>query len=121
MVNIKSEKSNCLSRHNSVSYSARIYVYGLPKIESSLFGGVISILNTILLAKSVEQAGEAALEQNVSGGTLVLFKSLLIRIALILVGFYIGIVTLSLDALQMLVAFAVTQIGYVFNKNKTIY
>ena len=102
--------------------TALVFMYmGYQKIESSLFGGVISILNTILLAKSVEQAGEAALEQNVSGGTLVLFKSLLIRIALLLVGFYIGIVTLGLDALQMLVAFAVTQIGYVFNKSKTIY
>ena len=94
---------------------------GYQKIESSLFGGVISIINTLLLARSVNQAGNAAVGQNISGGTLVLFKSLLIRIALVLIGFYIGIVTLSLDALQMLVAFAVTQIGYVFNKNKTIY
>jgi len=94
---------------------------GYQKIESSLFGGVISIVNTLLLARSVNQAGNAAVGQNISGGTLVLFKSLLIRIALVLIGFYVGIVTLSLDALQMLVAFAVTQIGYVFNKNKTIY
>lgn len=94
---------------------------GYQKIESSLFGGVISIVNTLLLARSVNQAGNAAVGQNISGGTLVLFKSLLIRIALVLIGFYAGIVTLSLDALQMLVAFAVTQIGYVFNKNKTIY
>jgi len=94
---------------------------GYQKIESSLFGGVISIVNTLLLARSVNQAGNIAVGQNISGGTLVLFKSLLIRIALVLIGFYVGIVTLSLDALQMLVAFAVTQIGYVFNKNKTIY
>ena len=94
---------------------------GYQKIESSLFGGVISMVNTLLLARSVNQAGNAAVGQNISGGTLVLFKSLLIRIALVLIGFYVGIVTLSLDALQMLIAFAVTQIGYVFNKNKTIY
>jgi len=94
---------------------------GYQKIESSLFGGLISMVNTLLLARSVNQAGNAAVGQNISGGTLVLFKSLLIRIALVLIGFYVGIVTLSLDALQMLVAFAVTQIGYVFNKNKTIY
>ena len=94
---------------------------GYQKVESSLFGGVISIVNTLLLARSVNQAGNAAVGQNISGGTLVLFKSLLIRIALVLIGFYVGIVTLSLDALQMLIAFAVTQIGYVFNKNKTIY
>jgi hypothetical protein len=41
--------------------------------------------------------------------------------ALVLAGFYLGIVIFGLDALQMLVAFAVTQIGYVFNKNETIY
>ena len=41
--------------------TALVFMYmGYQKIESSLFGGVISILNTILLAKSVEQAGEAA-------------------------------------------------------------
>ncbi len=102
--------------------TALVFMYmGYQKIESSLFGGVISIMNTMLLARSVNQAGDVALEQNVSGSTLVLFKSLLIRIALVLIGFYIGIVTLGLDALQMLVAFAVTQIGYVFNKSKTIY
>ncbi len=94
---------------------------GYQKIESSLFGGVISIMNTLLLARSINQAGEAAVGQNITGGTLVIFKSLLLRMALVLAGFYLGIVTLSLDALQMLVAFAVTQIGYVFNKNKTIY
>jgi len=94
---------------------------GYQKIESSLFGGIISIVNTLLLARSVNQAGDAAIGQNISGGTLVLFKSLVIRIILVLVGFYLGIVILGLDALQMLVAFAVTQIGYVFNKSKTIY
>jgi len=94
---------------------------GYQKIESSLFGGVISMMNTLLLARSINQAGEAAIGQNITGGTLVIFKSLLLRMALVLAGFYLGIVTLSLDALQMLVAFAVTQIGYVFNKNKTIY
>ena len=94
---------------------------GYQKIESSLFGGAIAIMNTLLLARSINQAGEAASGQNITGGTLVIFKSLLIRMALVLAGFYLGIVTLSLDALQMLIAFAVTQIGYVFNKNKTIY
>ena len=94
---------------------------GYQKIESSLFGGFISIMNTLLLARSVNQAGDAAIGQNISGGTLVIFKSLITRMALVLAGFYLGIVIFGLDALQMLVAFAVTQIGYVFNKNETIY
>ena len=94
---------------------------GFQKFESSLCGGATAIMNTMLLARSVNQAGEAALEQNLSGGSLVIFKSLLVRMALVLAAFYVGIVILNLDALQMLVAFALAQIGYVFNKNKTIY
>jgi len=50
---------------------------GYQKIESSLFGGLISMMNTLLLARSVNQAGDAAIGQNISGGTLVLFKSLI--------------------------------------------
>ena len=91
------------------------------KIESSVFGGILSILNTLLLARSINQAGTAALEQNISGGTLVIFKSLIFRMALVLLGFYVGIVQFSLDALQMLAAFALAQLGYAFNKTKTIY
>ena len=102
--------------------TAFVFMYlGFQKFESSLFGGATAIMNTMLLARSVNQAGEAALEQNLSGGSLVIFKSLLIRMALVLAAFYVGIVILNLDALQMLIAFALAQIGYVFNKNKTIY
>ena len=94
---------------------------GYQKVESSIFGGTISILNTLLLARSIDQAGNAALEQNISGGTLTIFKSLLFRMALVLLGFYVGIVHLNFDALQMLVVFAVAQLGYAFNKTRTIY
>ena len=73
---------------------------GYQKVESSLFGGVISMINTLLLARSVNQAGDAAIGQNISGGTLVLFKSLITRMALVLTGFYLGIVTFGLDAVS---------------------
>jgi len=94
---------------------------GSEEIFSSIFGGSLSILNTILLAKGVNDAAEAAEKQEKDRSAFLLFKSLFVRIALILIGFYIGIVYLVLEALQILVAFALAQIGYVFYKTEHIY
>jgi len=94
---------------------------GSGEVFSSIFGGSLSILNTILLAKGVDDAAEAAKKQEKDRSAFLLFKSLFVRIALILIGFYVGIVYLALDALQILVAFALAQIGYVFYKTKNIY
>jgi len=94
---------------------------GFEKPASSLFGGLLSIVNTLLLARSINQAGVAAKEQRKDKSAFVLFKSLFLRIAIILIGFYFGIVYLKMDALQILVAFALSQLGYVFYKTKYIY
>ena len=94
---------------------------GSVEIMSSFFGGSLSILNTLLLAKGVNDAAEAAKKQEKDRSAFLLFKSLYVRIAIILIGFYVGIVYLVLEALQILVAFALAQIGYVFYKTKYIY
>ncbi len=94
---------------------------GSVEILSSFFGGSLSILNTLLLAKGVNDAAEAAKKQEKDRSAFLLFKSLFVRIAIILIGFYVGIVYLVLEALQILVAFALAQIGYVFYKTKYIY
>ena len=91
---------------------------GSVEILSSFFGGSLSILNTLLLAKGVNDAAEAAKKQEKDRSAFLLFKSLFVRIAIILIGFYVGIVYLVLEALQILVAFALAQIGYVFYKTK---
>ena len=90
-------------------------------ILSSMYGGVVSILNTLLLARSVNAAGKAASEQEQTRSALVLVKSVVIRFTLVLVSFYIGIVYLKLVALEILIAFALAQLGYVFYKSKSIY
>jgi len=90
-------------------------------IFSSMYGGVVSILNTLLLARSVNAAGKAASEQEQTRSALVLVKSVVIRFTLVLVSFYIGIVYLKLVALEILIAFALAQLGYVFYKSKSIY
>tara|TARA_B100000029_G_scaffold71949_1_gene63828 strand:+ start:368 stop:718 length:351 start_codon:yes stop_codon:yes gene_type:complete len=94
---------------------------GSVEIVSSFFGGSLSILNTMLLAKGVNDAAQAAKKQEKDKSAFLLFKSLFVRIAIILIGFYVGIVYLVLEALQILVAFALAQIGYVFYKTKYIY
>ena len=87
----------------------------------SIFGGLVSIVNSLLLARSVNAAGTAASEQEQTRGALVLVKSVIIRFAFVLVSFYIGIVYLKLAAIEILVAFALAQLGYVFYKSKSIY
>ena len=94
---------------------------GSTTILPSLYGGFVSIINTLLLARSVTAAGKAASEQEQTRSALVLVKSVVIRFALVLVSFYIGIVYLKLVALEILIAFALAQLGYVFYKSKSIY
>ena len=94
---------------------------GSSTILPSLYGGFVSIINTLLLARSVTAAGKAASEQEQTRSALVLVKSVVIRFALVLVSFYIGIVYLKLVALEILTAFALAQLGYVFYKSKSIY
>ena len=86
-----------------------------------MYGGLVSILNTLLLARSVNAPGKDASEQEQTRSALVLVKSVVIRFTLVLVSFYIGIVYLKLVALEILTAFALAQLGYVFYKSKSIY
>jgi len=92
-----------------------------PNIISSMYGGFVSIVNTLLLARSVNKAGKAASEQEKARSALVLAKSVAVRFAFVLISLYIGIVYLELVALEILIAFSLAQIGYVFYKPKFIY
>ncbi len=94
---------------------------GSPSIISSLYGGLVSIVNSLLLSRSVNAAGKAALEQEKARSALVLVKSVVIRFAFVLISFYVGIVLFKLIALEILVAFSLAQLGYVFYKSKKIY
>ena len=94
---------------------------GSTTMLPSIFGGLVSIVNSLLLARSVNAAGKAASEQEQTRGAFVLVKSVIIRFAFVLVSFYIGIVYLKLAAIEILVAFALAQLGYVFYKSKSIY
>ena len=94
---------------------------GSNDIWSSIFGGTIAVVNSLLLARSVNSAGMAASEQKTAKGALVLVKGVLVRFTLVLLSFYIGIVYLELKALEILVAFALAQLGYIFYRTESIY
>ena len=76
-----------------------------------MYGGLLSILNTLLLARSVNAAGKAASGARTDKKRLSAGKSVVIRFTLVLVSFYIGIVYLKLVALEILTAFALAQLG----------
>ena len=94
---------------------------GSQSIWSSVFGGAIAIVNSLLLARSVNDAGIEASEQKTAKGALMLVKGVLVRFTLVLLSFYIGIVYLELNALEILVAFALAQLGYIFYRTESIY
>ena len=94
---------------------------GSVNIISSLYGGFMSIVNSLLLARSVNSAGKAASEQEQARSALVLLKSVVFRLFLVLIGFYLGIIHLKLVAIEIIIAFSLAQLGYVFYKSKNIY
>ena len=104
-----------------VAVAISFFAVGSSEAISSVFGGLIAIINTLLLARSIDNAGLAAYEQKKAKGAFVLIKGVVTRFALILFGFYLGIAHFELDALQMLVSFSLAQLGYVFYKTKNIY
>ncbi|MBT3549467.1 MAG: hypothetical protein HOI56_04935 [Gammaproteobacteria bacterium] len=95
--------------------------FGSVNIISSLYGGFMSIVNSLLLARSVNTAGKAASEQKQARSAFVLLKSVVFRFVLVLIGFYLGIMHFKLVALEVLIAFSLAQLGYVFYKSKSIY
>jgi len=90
-------------------------------LVSSFYGGLIAVVNTLLLARSVDDAGVAASEQKKARSALVLIRSVVMRFVIVLASFYVGIVYLELVAIQILIAFSLAQLGYIFYKSKLIY
>jgi len=90
-------------------------------LMSSFYGGLVAVVNTLLLARSVDDAGVAAYEQKKARSALVLVRSVVMRFVIVLASFYVGIVHLGLVAIQILIAFSLAQLGYVFYKSKFIY
>ena len=61
-------------------------------LMSSFYGGLVAVVNTLLLARSVDDAGVAAYEQKKARSALVLVRSVVMRFVIVLASFYVGIV-----------------------------
>lgn len=76
---------------------------------AALFGGGIALLNSLLLAWRVRRADRVAPERV----TAVMFIGAAQRFALTIAGFALGIAVLELEPVPLIIAFAVTQLGFV--------
>ncbi len=87
-------------------------LYGPGAAQAVLYGGALGIANSVLLARRVQRAGEAALGSP-AGGMAALYLGAVQRFVLVLGGFALGMGVLRLAPLSQIIGFAVTQLGYV--------
>lgn len=91
-------------------------VFGLARGQSellaALYGGAITILITAWLARRVRQAGQ---RRSPGASLVVIYSSVMVRYAAVVVLVGAGIGLLKLSPLPMLCAFAVTQFGFLAN------
>jgi ATP synthase protein I len=80
--------------------------------RAALFGGLITLLNTVLLSWQIERFGEAAAHRN-KAGLAAFVGGLFQRMLLTLFLLAVGLGALKLQPLPLLIAFAFTQIGFI--------
>lgn len=98
-----------------VSVAAAVWfaAQGAAAAQGALLGGGLALLNSLLLARGVRQAGEAAAHGRTAGGMGSLYLGAMQRFVLTLVGFGVGIGLLGLPPVPLIVGFAAAQLGYV--------
>ena len=100
-----------------VSATAFAYYIGETTVMSSLFGGAVAIVNTLLLSRRLSTAAEMA-DDNPDGGVLVLYLGVIQRFIFVLVMFGIGMGLLKLVPPAMLGTFALAQVAYMIYGSK---
>jgi ATP synthase protein I len=81
---------------------------------SALFGGAITVLNSLLLAQRVRSASERA-QANITRGLAVLYLGALQRFVLTLALLALGLGVLKLMPVPLIVGFALGQMGFLVN------
>ena len=91
---------------------------GETAAQAALYGGCIVIVNVWLMNGWVQLGVKAA---NFAPGreVVVLYLAALQRFIVTLVGFIVGMGWLALPPIPMLIAFAIAQLGYLFNGRLT--
>lgn len=96
--------------------TAGIYLWhsGGQAAMAALFGGLIAFFNTVISAQHLARASHAA-AGDLKRGMLELYIGAVIRFVATPALVAVGIVALKLDAVAIIVGFAVAQVGYFFN------
>ena len=85
----------------------------LPRIVAAAYGAGLGITATIVTARSVVKSAQAAAAQP-HFGLLPVFSGLLVKLALVAGGAYVGLAVFNLGALFMVAGYLAMQIGYVW-------
>lgn len=87
------------------------YYYGETGLLSAAYGGATAIVNTILLSRRLDRAGEMA-KENPDGGVLTLYLGVVQRFVFVLIMFGFGMGAIHLLPPPLLGTFAVAQLAY---------
>lgn len=94
-----------------------MYYLGEGTLLSSLFGGVVAIVNTLLLSTRLNSAAKMA-DDNPDQGVLVLYLGVVQRFVFVLVMFGVGMGLLKLNPPAMIGTFALAQLAYMLYGSK---
>lgn len=79
----------------------------------ALYGGMVAVINTLLLGRRMVKATERA-ATDPQGGVYSMYISAVVRFVFVLVALGVGVGLLKLSAVPLLGTFVVTQLGYMF-------
>jgi ATP synthase protein I len=79
---------------------------------AALYGGLVTILITVWLARRVRRAGDA---RSAGEGLAVIYSGAMVRYALVVLLIGAALLLLKLPPVPLLIAFAVTQFGFLAN------
>jgi len=101
-----------------VGVAVSFYLLRTEGLLPAAFGGAVAVVNTILLSRRLESAGEMA-RDNPDGGVLSLYLGVIQRFVFVLIMFGVGMGVFKLEPPPMLGTFALAQLAFmVFGSKK---
>ncbi|HIQ14385.1 MAG TPA: ATP synthase subunit I [Leucothrix sp.] len=100
-----------------VGVAVSFYFLRSEGLLPATFGGAVAVVNSILLSRRLESAGEMA-KENPEGGVLSLYLGVIQRFVFVLVMFAVGMGVLKLQPPPMLGTFALAQLAFMLFGSK---
>ena len=95
-----------------------LVLQGRLQALSALYGGLVTLLMTLLLRRRVTKFTEAAAQGNAAAAAAV---GVMLRFLWVLLLFGLGFAVFKLDPLASIIGFGVAQLGYVIAMRKASY